>query len=157
MTEDQFGDFLEEANRELKEKQDALLKTHALGSYSKWWFDQEKETLQFFDDKDALRLEADVVHVGSYSPKSNTWLWGWANVSLLPKLRAKAEPLKELESITGYELFGAFDTFEADEPMAWELAAISVKHLQAKGCYRAPSSDGTHQSFLALVNVRTIQ
>jgi hypothetical protein len=157
MNEEEFQVFLEDANNELKEKQNALQTTYSLGAYSRWWFEQGEETLQFFDSENRLGLEADIVHIGSYSPKSNTWLWAWANVSILPKLRAKAEPLRELEAITGYQLFDEFNTFEADELMAWELTAIAVKHLQAKGCYRAPSSDGSHHSFLAFMNLRRVQ
>ncbi|MGH8491833.1 MAG: DUF6882 domain-containing protein [Moraxellaceae bacterium] len=157
MNEEEFEVLLNEANSELRAKQEVLQTTYGLSTYARWWFEQDQETLQFFDSEDKLRLEADVVHIGSHSSKSNTWLWSWANVSILPKLREKGEPLRALEAITGYQLFGEFNTFEADEPMAWELTAIAVKHLQARGCYRAPSSDGSHQSFLALMSIRTVQ
>lgn len=157
MNEEEFEVFLNEANGELRAKQEVLQTTYGLSTYSRWWFEQEKEALQFFDGEDNLRMEADVIHIGSYSTKSNTWLWSWANGSILQKLRSKGEPLRELEAITGYQLFGEFNTFEADESMAWELTAIAVQHLQAKGCYRAPSSDGSHQSFLALMSIKTVQ
>ena len=157
MNEEEFGVFLEDANRELHEKQEALKTTYGFGTYSRWWFEQENERLQFFDKEDKLCMEADIVDIGSFSPKSNTWLWAWANVSVLPALRAKAEKLKDLEEITSYELFGNANTFEVDEPMAWEFTALAVKHLQAKGCYRAPSSDGNHHSFLAIMELRRVQ
>lgn len=157
MTDEDFEAFREEACDELRVKQASLQAAYQLGTHGRWWFDQEAETLQFFDAQDRLRLEADVIHIGSYSRRSDTWLWAWANVSLLPKLRAKAETLRALESTTGYELFGDADTFEVDEPMAWELAAIAVKHLAAMGCYRAPNADESCLSFLALVELRTVQ
>jgi hypothetical protein len=37
--------------------------------------------------------------------------------------------------------------------MAWELAAIAVKHLGAMGCYRAPSSRGAPTTFLAITRI----
>jgi hypothetical protein len=40
--------------------------------------------------------------------------------------------------------------------MEWELAAVSVKHLGAKGCYRAPSSDGSHFGFLAMEDLQAV-
>ena len=88
---------------------------------------------------------------------SSTWLWAWANVTTLPRQREKAAKLKELGGLTGFALFDDADTFEVDEPMAWELAAVSVKHLGARGCYRAPSSDGSNFGFLALINLQTVQ
>lgn len=157
MTEEEFGAFLAEANDELKEKQRELATEHGLGSYSRWWSDQETSLIQFSDAAGKVGLQAEFVPIGSFSPLSNTWLWAWANVTTLPRPREQSEKLKELADLTGYVLFEDANTFEIDEAMAWELAAVSVKHLHAKGCYRAPSSDGTHHSFLALMSVEKIQ
>jgi hypothetical protein len=106
MTDSEFEAFLANANEELRHKQDLLGERYGLGKYSSWWFEQATEKLQFFDEADNLVLEADVVKVGSYSPKSNTWKWAWSNSSVLPRLRQKAMLLKELEDTTGVALFG---------------------------------------------------
>ena len=153
MTDEEFEEFLSRAMQELNKKQESLKEQYGLGTCGRWWFDQTTETLQFFDEADDLVIEADVVEIGSYSSKSNTWKWGWGNTSLLPALRTKGEPLKELEDITGLKVFGQEHAFEIkDEGMAWELAAISIKHLGALGCYRAPTADGLN-IFLAITNV----
>ena len=153
MSDEEFEAFLSSATEELSKKQESLKEQYALGTCGRWWFDQRTETLQFFDEADNLVIEADVVQIGSYSPKSNTWKWAWGNTSVLPGLRKKAEPLKELEDLTGFEIFGYEHAFEIeDEVMAWEFAAISVKHLGALGCYKAPSADGP-TLFLAITNV----
>lgn len=157
MTDEEFGAFLAEANDELASKQMELAAEYGLGSSSRWWADQETSVIQFFDAADKLVLQAEFVPIGSFSPLSNTWLWAWANVTTLPRQREKAEKLKELSALTGFALFDDADTFEVDEPMAWELTAVSVKHLGARGCYRAPSSDGSHFGFLALINLQTVQ
>ena len=153
MTDEEFEDFLSSATEELSKKQDFLQEQYGLGTLGRWWFDQTTETLQFFDEADNLVIEADVVDIGSYSSKSNTWKWAWGNTSVLPGLRKKVERLKELEDLTGFEIFGYEHAFEIeDEAMAWELAAISVKHLGALGCYRAPSTGGP-TTFLAITNI----
>lgn len=157
MTDAEFGVFLAEANDELAEKQRALAADYGLGSCSRWWADQETSLIQFFDASEKMVLQAEFVPIGTYSPLSSTWLWAWANVTTLPRQREKSERLRELAELTGFVLFEDADTFELDEPMAWELAAVSVKHLGAKGCYRAPSSDGSHFGFLALVNLQAVQ
>ena len=152
MSDEEFAAFLSSATEELSKKQDSLKEQYGLGTWSRWWFDQRTETLQFFDEADNLVIEADVLTIGSYSPKSNTWKWAWGNTSLLPGLRKKAEPLKELENITGFEIFGYEHTFEIEDEMAGEFVAMSVKHLGALGCYKAPSADGP-TIFLAITNV----
>ena len=156
MTDEEFETFLSSAYEELAHKQNFLVERYGFGTRKRWWFDQTTEELQLFDDADNVVIEADVIEIGTYSPKSNTWKWAWANKSLLPGLRKKAEPLKELQDITGREIFGYEDAFEIqDESMAWELAAFAVRHLGALGCYRAPSDGPT--LFLAIINVNTME
>jgi Fe-S cluster biosynthesis and repair protein YggX len=157
MTDDQFDAFVNAANDELQQKQDHLINELHLGSFARWHYDQETEKLQFFDEKDRLRLEADSIAIGTYSPVSMTWMWAWANESNLPALRQKAEKLKELEAITGLDTFGMEGSFQVeDEEMAWTMVAVSIKHLGALGGYRAPSSrEGGPTSFLALMAIRT--
>jgi len=155
MTDQEFADLLGRANDELREKQEHLSTEYCLGDLPRWWFDQTTEKLQFLDIGGNAIVEADVIDIGSHSPKSNTWKWAWGNESVLPSLREKAMPLQQLEKITGFSLFGTNQTFEADEHMAWELAALAVLHLQACGCYRAPSSNGP-VTFLAIMQVNKI-
>jgi hypothetical protein len=157
MTDAEFGAFLAEANDELAEKQRELADDYGLGTCSRWCADQETSLIQYFDAADKLVLQAEFVPIGTFSPLSSTWLWAWANVTTLPRQREKAAKLKELSGLTGFALFDDADNFEVDEAMAWELAAVSVKHLGARGCYRAPSSDGSHFGFLALINLQTVQ
>ena len=156
MTDEEFDKFLSEAVDELHEKQDILQKEYGLGKFSRWWFEQNSAKLQFFNEQDTVCLEANVIHIGSFSPKSNTWKWAWSNDSILPWLRQRAEKLKELEVITEFDLFNQESTFEIEgESMAWELAAMSVKHLSSIGCYRAPSSQELGPtSFLAIVDFK---
>jgi hypothetical protein len=157
MTDEEFGAFLAEANSELAEKQVELSSKHGLGAFRRWWSDQETSLIRLFDAADRIVLEAEFVPIGTFSPLSDTWLWAWANVTTLPQQREKAEKLKELAGLTGFALFEDADTFKVDEAMAWELAAVSVKHLGAKGCYRAPSSDRSNFSFLALMKLQIVQ
>ena len=156
MTEEEFEIFIAEAMQELQEKQEYLKSRYNLGTYSRWWFEQATSILQFYNENDDLGLEVDVIDIGSYSPESSTWLWAWANVSVLPELRQKSGMLKELSEVTGYDLFENYHTFRIDEDMAWEMAALSVKQLNAKGCYRAPASTGKNHSFLAMMEIRLI-
>jgi hypothetical protein len=156
MTNSEFEDYLDNANDDLRRKQDALQTEYGMGSFSRWWFEQATAKLQFFDDKDHLSLEADIIDIGSYSSKSSTWKWAWSNETVLHALRVKSEKLKELEGVTGFDLFSTESAFEIDgEEMAWEFTALAVQHLGAIGAYRAPSSSGGSTSFFAITSIRS--
>ncbi|MGH9905341.1 MAG: hypothetical protein ACRD8U_07130 [Pyrinomonadaceae bacterium] len=55
MTDDEFEAFVDTAYEELREKQDLLMEGYRLGTFSRWWFEQPTEKLQFFDEADILR------------------------------------------------------------------------------------------------------
>lgn len=55
----------------------------------------------------------------------------------------------------GFDVFKE-PTIEIDEDMAWELTAMSVSHLDAKGCYHmSAGTDGHLNVFVALMDVRS--
>ena len=155
MTNDNFDCFLRSAVDELKEKQSLLQAEHRFGSYTRWSFDQTIGLLEMYDADDRKVCEADVIFIGSHAGNANTWRWAWSNETLLPGHREKSAPLKALGDLTGLDLFVSEQAFVIDdEPMAWDLAAIIVKYLNALGVYRAPH--GQLNSFLALTGVRRV-
>lgn len=156
MNDDEFELFLTSANAELKEKQANLTQTYGFGSHKRWMFENDKAKLQFFNSDDKLVLEADIIDIGSYSPAAKTWKWAWAYESINPILKADSVRIKELAEITDLVVFGEEEPFEADEYLAWELAAMSVKHLAAIGCYRAFSSARNVNMFFAITAVHVI-
>lgn len=68
---------------------------------------------------------------------TNSWMWSWANESVADYARLKSNCLKDLQKITGKEIF-INSLFECDQEMAYELAAFSVEYLDAEGMYMAP-------------------
>lgn len=155
MTDEEFDAFFEIVTDELKQKQNELQVKHGIGEFDRWWYEQATSKLQFYNADDHQILEADTIDIGSYSPKSITWKWAWSNESVLPSLRKQSEVFKELESITGYDIFGTEYAFEIeDQNMAWGLAAFAVNHINALGCYCAPSSkeDGP-TTYLAITKI----
>ena len=156
MTEREFERFVQSAMTELSQKQDLLSAQYRLGHYARWELDQETETLQFFDAAGRKALRAEVTHIGSYASNSGTWKWAWSNDGVLPHVRAKAEPLRQLAAVTGLHVFAEHATMSVDENMAWELAAISARHLDALGVYRAPSSSRPLATFLAITEIQRV-
>ncbi|WP_095095826.1 DUF6882 domain-containing protein [Pseudomonas sp. Irchel 3A5] len=158
MEDNEFALLLEKAMQNLMTKQEALQENFGLGEMARWWMDQTNATVQFFDENDRLAVEANILNIGSFAPKSDTWKWAWCNPSVEPELRDKALPLKNLRDITGIELFGSEEAFAVEgESMAWELAAIAVHYLNAEGCYRAPTGEEGPNVYLALTNVKHVR
>ncbi len=156
MNDEQFELFLANATAELKEKQAHLTAAYSFGSHKRWMFENDKAKLQFFNHDDQLVIEAEIIDIGSYSPAASTWKWAWAYESINPLLKADSLRIKELEDVTDLVIFGEKEPIEADDYLAWELAAMSVKHLNAMGCYRAFSSARNVYMFFAITEVKVI-
>ena len=158
MSEDNFEVLLETAMAALMSKQQALQQQYGLGGMARWWLDQDTASLSFFDELDRKVAEALIINIGSFVPKQSSWKWAWSNPAVSDALRERASPLKELQAITGFELFGDEEAFSIeDEAMAWELAAFAVQHLKAVGCYRAPSSSDGPTIYLAITELKRIK
>lgn len=157
MNDDDFEIFLASATEELKSKQEILTQKYGFGSHKRWMFENNDQAkLQFFDAEDRLVIEADIIDIGSYSPSANTWKWAWAYESITPRLKEQSLRIKELEDFTNLIIFGEDKAVEADEYLAWELAAMAVKYLGALGCYRAFSSARNVSMFFAIMAVHKI-
>jgi hypothetical protein len=137
MNDEEFRQLVDQANHDLQRKQVALVELWNLMDFKTYWFDQAAGKLQFKDSYENVGIEASVIPIGSFSMKSNSWHWSWANQTIVPDLRAKSEQLQGLSDITGRDLFRT-RTFEADETLALNLVAVAVAHLNCIGCYRMP-------------------
>ncbi|WP_297571708.1 DUF6882 domain-containing protein [uncultured Deefgea sp.] len=156
MTDDEFYAFIDASFAELEQKQAMLSASYSLGSgLGRWWFDQANGKLQFFDAADQLEVEVEVIEIGSYSAKNNTWKWAWSNAAGLPALRERSAKIKELATLTGNALFDFDYVFEiGDEAMAWELTAMAVHLLGALGCYKAATTNNGDATFLAIMALK---
>jgi hypothetical protein len=137
VTDEEFDAFLEQTREELQLKQDALMAKYRLGTFANYWFDQPSGTLEFRDGNGKPHVGATVVPIGSHAPAAGTWMWAWANESIIPDLRTRAEALRQLAGATGIELFDR-PMISVSQEMPWELTAIAVHQLRALGAYRAP-------------------
>lgn len=150
MTDKEFEVFVDSCYEELKTKQASLMEAYNLGQYDTYWFDQPSGTLQF-KNNEKVELEFNVVPVGSWSGNSNSWMWAWANESVVDDLKTASATIKGLTDFTGYNVFSN-GSFAAEEPMAHELTAMAVHYLDALGMYIVPS--GNLKTFLALMELK---
>lgn len=138
MTDDEFDSFVQSCGDELEAKQAALENQFGLGRHARWAYDGNTGLLTFADDQGVTAVEAETTQLGSYSVNSKTWRWAWANLSVPQSERMKSAKLKALYKRTGMDVFKN-EGFNADEQMAWEVAAMGVHELGALGCYRGPA------------------
>lgn len=136
MTEEEYNLFVDECYDELERKQKILFEKYRIGNFESYWFEQETRILQF-KNKEKVELEFEIVCIGTWAHQKNTWLWSWANESLLDERRKEAEVLKELRAETDIEIF-EYAMFECDEQMAYEISAVCIRKLNSIGIYRIP-------------------
>ena len=137
----------------LQEQQSVLMRDFRLGEHQRWDWDQERGELTFSNDG-KVAVVCGIVMTGSLSLVSGTWLWSWANESILEPLK---EPLIELRE------FGAEREFEkvagacwsGTEEDGWEMTAVAAKFLGALGAYRSPKEEGF--TFMAITSARWVQ
>lgn len=136
MNEEQFDEFVDHCYKEFEMKQNQLIEAYNLGHYSEYWYDQTTKILQF-KERDLIALEFDIICIGSWAHKNETWLWSWANQSVTDECRKDSERIKGLKTFTGVEVF-EMEGLKCDEVTAYELVAMSIHHLDAIGMYRIP-------------------
>lgn len=137
---EQYDKLVAESRAYLNDVQQAAASTFRIGSYQRFFWDQDRETIEF-SDMGVVKVVARIQFVGSISNKTNTWLWSWANDSVLPGIR---------ESLWAVKAYGERNDFwqlhvskwEADETDGWTMTAIAAKLLKAKGAYRTQDGDG---------------
>ncbi|WP_028973705.1 DUF6882 domain-containing protein [Spirochaeta cellobiosiphila] len=147
MNENEFQNYVSLCFEELQKKQEVLVNQNNLLAYTEYEYDQNQQIIQFFNEG-RVELEFSIVFIGTYGKYQNSWYWAWANESMNEKVRKVSEVFKSLDSTTNTTVFGR-PHLEADEQMAWELSALSVKHIGAKGIYRVPGTES--DLFLALM------
>lgn len=150
VTESETEGFVVSSVAALQEKQDALADAYGIGRYTRFWFDQPSGTLEFRDEREEPSLSAEVIPIGSFSPRSKTWMWAWANNSILPALRERANRFRGLAEVTGMPLL-AQEVLNVTEEMPWEITAMAVRHIDAIGAYRAPGR--ASDLYLAIIRV----
>jgi hypothetical protein len=86
--------------------------------------------------RDGLVVEAPVEIVGTYNPASASFLWSWANHTILGRLQGSANRVRAYGEAHGIADFTS-RLVTVSPARAWEFAALANHLAQAKGAYRA--------------------
>jgi hypothetical protein len=139
-TEAQYRDFVARSYAYLNTVQNGLKSDYSLGSYERFDWDQLTGVMTF-SHEGVVRLNAHVQFVGSISSETKTWLWSWANDSILDTCKERITDVKQFGELHGLDEL-TVSKWKATEEDGWAMTAISANILQAKGAYRAPAANG---------------
>ncbi len=139
-----------ECHQELCAKQELLSEQFHLSKHKRWDYDQETGLLVFSNDN-VPAVISDIEMIGSVSTSSETWLWSWANFSLLPNVKSRISAVRDFGDHNEF-LRLIVPKWRADETDGWEMSAIAVHVLNAKGVYRVPTDTGF--LFMAITDIR---
>ncbi|WP_326741042.1 DUF6882 domain-containing protein [Streptomyces sp. NBC_01022] len=122
---------------------DQLARAHmswGLGSADRWDLDQTTGIISWtFPDKTA---SAPAQILGSFSSASGSWLWAWANESILPAMSRDAGVFRDWAEAQGHPHL-AQPKIDADVTAASTLVALAVRVTNATGYYKSPGSNST--------------
>lgn len=122
---------------------DQLARAHmswGLGSADRWNLDQTTGIITWtFPDKTA---SAPAQILGSFSSASGSWLWAWANESILPAMSRDAGVFRDWAEGQGHSHL-AQPKIDIDEKAASTLVALAVRVTNATGYYKSPGSNST--------------
>lgn len=100
-----------------------------------------------FSQAGTPKVVAEIQAVGTTSECSQTWLWGWANESLISAATKQMSRVRQFGIDNGIRQLSEA-SLPNDEHLGWELTAVSVALLNGKGAYRCPRNDGGHLYFV---------
>ncbi|WP_432458951.1 MULTISPECIES: DUF6882 domain-containing protein [unclassified Agarivorans] len=150
---DDWIDFVTIAHNSLSEKQDAIMAEYKIGEHERFDWDQENGTLVFSNDDKPVVI-AKVQFVGSVSTKSDTWLWSWANQTILDNVKDQMYKVKEFGVSKNYEAL-INEKWSADEVDGWEMTSITSYILNAKGAYR--TTDNTGFTYMVITDIHWVK
>jgi hypothetical protein len=102
-----------------------------------WFYDSDARVMRFYDEAGGISVLADVIVVGSFSTKSNTWAWAWGNRAYDAAAQRRVDPVRVFGEVRGIRTL-AEAHWPGEEVDAWEVAQIAAYLLGAEAVYRAP-------------------
>ncbi|HLY74386.1 MAG TPA: hypothetical protein VKU80_09730 [Planctomycetota bacterium] len=152
MSEQEFQDYLRQANWFMRGQMDENRKAFQLDSFHRFDWDQWRGEL-VFSSGGTPKVVARIQIAGSLSAKSNLWVWAWANPGYLASVRQAALRTKEFGTERGIVRL-IQPRWAAKESDAWEMTALAAKLSEAKGAYRCPGPEGS--TFMVFTDIRAV-
>lgn len=132
----EFRSLLEGSREALRLQTQAHCDSWGLGKSGRWDFDQDSGELVFtFPDKIA-RAPGQII--GSFNTRENSWLWAWANPSILDAIKRDSMKVRDYGGQHGIRRLTTAK-WQGAESDAWDMAALACRLCQSNGAYRGPA------------------
>ena len=139
-----YEKYADKICQKLAEFQNEFRAEYDLDNYVNWFYNQSSETLRLYSDDKEIYFK--YIPVGTFSQKTNTWMWAWANEQSFEPRKFKTLKIKEFGEKKKYEnLTNAH--FDGDKYTGWELTSIAFDIIGGIGTYRV-ISDQLEKYFL---------
>jgi len=152
MSEQDFQDYVRQANWFMRGLMDENRKAFALDSYHRFDWDQWRGEL-VFSSGGTPKVVARIQLAGSLGSKSNAWTWAWSNSAYLASVRQASLKAKQFGDERAIIRL-IQPRWGAKESDAWEMTAVTAKLSDAKGAYKCPGADGF--TFMIFTDIRAV-
>jgi hypothetical protein len=146
----EYEHYVHEACADLQRRQDKLIEEYQISTWERYDWNQDKQEL-VFSQQGQPKVIAKIQFVGSFSNRSNTWRWAWANDTVVPGMKQDVILVKAFGEQRGWKRL-VTPQWNADEQDGWDMTAVAVRLLNAKGAYRTPDEDGL--TFMIIKDIR---
>lgn len=131
-----YEKYADKICQKLTEFQNEFRTEFDIDNYENWFYNQSSETLRLYSDDKEIYFK--YIPVGTFSQKTNTWMWAWANEHSVEPRKFKTLKVKEFGEKKKYEnLTNAH--FDGDKYTGWELTSIAFDIIGGIGTYRVIS------------------
>ncbi len=136
--------LIEQSEQYLSSCTEKARRQFGVGGYARFEYDLFRNEI-WWSDCSGPKVRGKLTIVGSFSNKSETWLWAWDN----PHFReVELGPIDKVRDFGDRERITKLTEpkWVCDEAAAWQMTSISARLLEAQGAYRATS--GANALFL---------
>jgi hypothetical protein len=151
------GLFLDKCLDDMKKKQEDMLLKYNFGLKDNKFifFPYKKKFYMYNDKKKEAFFEGQFQIIGTFSHKSNTWRFAWANRYIPNDLKRSSLKLKDFGEANGLELLSQPKV--KDDKMGLVFTAVCMKLSNGKGYYVIPADKGYPDIYLVFTKIKKIK
>ena len=123
----------------MSKAQEIFIKKYEVNLYENWFYDQESELIRLHN-MDGSEIYFKYIPVGTYSLRSNTWMWSWHNEDSIEQHKNETIKTKELGKKYSFKYL-TDGLIECEQEECWNLTAISKNLIEGIGVYCTKSDE----------------
>jgi hypothetical protein len=154
MTDAAYQELMHKSVAHLRRRNEDAWAKWSLGDLPRFDWDQKQGRVTFSAEGKTPVL-ADIQFIGSWSEDAGTWMWAWANDTVVDSMKREITEVREFGRCNDLQEL-TDPVWEAPIEAAWDMTALSCYILQSDMAYRAPDSDKAAYTFLSLRHLRRL-